>query len=537
MILNTILIYQIKIYKSYRNIISIIILFILFCSNNVLSQSYVDSLLKISESKDINTKAMALAKLSEKLSEVGDLRSLDYAQKSFSFIEQIKDKNSIAFIYKIMGLGYDLKGYYTAALNYYLKAQTLFFKENNYSELLTTLNNIAIIYTNQGNLIKANEYYLKELEFSEKLKDTMSIAISYSNLAQIQYQFNNLEKAYKYLNNSLEICKRKDYFGIGLNYNNLAEMEFNQNNLIKSEEYILNTIYYQEKSGNKFGMSCAYRFLSKILIKKNDYKGAKQNLEKALNLIETTGNKYEIARTLAALGEYYSEINDNKTSIEYFEKAINICEDDNFILSQVDYYEALSKIYSKIGAYKQAFAYFEKHTFLKDSIFKKEHSDKIAELNIIFENEKKEQEIKSLRQEKEIKDAQILFFIINTIIIVASLFFITILFIKRNIAYKALLKKNIEISNKEDELKKLKANTNIVDDKPLTELNEDLISNNTIEFQSQELLNNLLDALENKKAYLDNKLTIDSLADMLYTNRTYISKLINDVYGKTLIIL
>ena len=104
---------QIKIYKSYRNIISIIIFTILFCTNNVFSQSYIDSLLKISESKDINTKAITLAKLSEKLSEAGDLRSLDYAQQSYAFIEQIKDNNSIAFIYKAMGLGYDLKGYYS----------------------------------------------------------------------------------------------------------------------------------------------------------------------------------------------------------------------------------------------------------------------------------------------------------------------------------------------------------------------------------------------------------------------------------------
>jgi len=255
-------------------------------------------------------------------------------------------------------------------------------------------------------------------------------------------------------------------------------------------------------------------------------------MEKALRIFETIDNKFEIARTLASIGEYYSEIKDYKTSIEYFEKAIKICEEDNFILAQVDYYEVLSKIYSKIGNYKVAFTYFEKHTILKDSIFKKEHSDKIAELNIIFENEKKEQEIKSLKQEKEIKDAQILFFIIITIIIVASLFFITILFIKRNMAYKALLKKNLEISNKEDELKKLKANTNIIDDKPITEIKEEFISNKALEFQSQELLNHLIDALDNKKVYLDNKLTIDSLAEMLYTNRTYLSKLINDVYGK-----
>ncbi len=524
---------QIKIYKSYRNIIRIIFFTILFCTNNVFSQSYIDSLLKISESKDINTKAITLAKLSEKLSEAGDLRSLEYAQQSYAFIEQIKDNNSIAFIYKAMGLGYDLKGYYSAALNYYLKAQTIYLKENNYYELLTTLNNIAIIYTNQGNLFKANEYYLKELEFAEKLKDSLSIAIAYSNLAHIQYELNNLEKAYKYLNNSLEICKKKnDYFGIGLNYNNLAEMEYHQKNLKKSEEYILNTIKYQEKAGNKFGMSCAYRFLSKILLEKKDYKGAKFNLEKALSILETTGNKFEIARTLASIGEYYSEIKDYKTSIEYLKKAIKISEDDNFILSQVDYYQVLSKVYSKIGDYKQSLEYYEKHTQLKDSIFKKEHSDKIAELNIIFENEKKEQEIKSLKQEKEIKDAQILFFIIITIIIVASLFFITILFIKRNIAYKALLKKNLEISNKEDELKKLKANANIIDEKPITEIKEEFISSKALEFQSQELLNNLIDALDNKKVYLDNKLTIDSLADMLYTNRTYLSKLINDVYGK-----
>lgn len=81
-------------------------------------------------------------------------------------------------------------------------------------------------------------------------------------------------------------------------------------------------------------------------------------------------------------------------------------------------------------------------------------------------------------------------------------------------------------------MKKLKANANIIDEKPITEIKEEFISSKAPEFQSQELLNHLNDALDNKKVYLDNKLTIDSLADMLYTNRTYLSKLINDVYGK-----
>ena len=47
-------------------------------------------------------------------------------------------------------------------------------------------------------------------------------------------------------------------------------------------------------------------------------------------------------------------------------------------------------------------------------------------------------------------------------------------------------------------------------------------------FNSEELLKNLAKAMEVDKLFCDVNLTIESLADMMGTNRTYLSKTIND---------
>jgi signal transduction histidine kinase len=66
---------------------------------------------------------------------------------------------------------------------------------------------------------------------------------------------------------------------------------------------------------------------------------------------------------------------------------------------------SLSSIYSAQGRYREALEEYMLHTAVKDSLFRKEKSKQIAELQTQYDTEKKESEIRYLQQENDLKDA------------------------------------------------------------------------------------------------------------------------------------
>ncbi len=86
-------------------------------------------------------------------------------------------------------------------------------------------------------------------------------------------------------------------------------------------------------------------------------------------------------------------------------------------------------------------------------------------------------------------------------------------FRKKNILNKFLVIKNIDLLKKEKELKDIKKTTVTSDKK-------------------EKILNELIKLLDNEKIFEKFDLTIVQLAKRLSTNRTYLSKIINEEFGK-----
>jgi len=96
-----------------------------------------------------------------------------------------------------------------------------------------------------------------------------------------------------------------------------------------------------------------------------------------------------------------------------------------------DGYLFLSQVYKEIGDFAKALSNYESYTETKDSLMSEQNFKRIAELQTIYETEKKEQQIQLLNIDKELQATQlarqklvIMFFIIGLALVVGLVFVI-----------------------------------------------------------------------------------------------------------------
>jgi len=132
-------------------------------------------------------------------------------------------------------------------------------------------------------------------------------------------------------------------------------------------------------------------------------------------------------------------------------------------------------------------------------------------------------------------------------LLLALTIILIIILINRNKAYKNLVQVNIELVKNEIEFMKLKESLmKLNETKPVSEEELPLYQSSALQDTSTQdltagfvmsgehfnvLLKNILIQMNEKRVYLDPKLTIDSLAENLNTNRTYISKVVNEAFN------
>ena len=315
---------------------------------------------------------------------------------------------------------------------------------------------LALLEFNQGNLNEADVINDKNLEFNMKNKDSVGVAYSLDFKGRINenrgYYLIALENVLKSLkllpivstpiNKDVRIADAK---------NHLANIEFNLShfdNAIKYNEEALEIYINQEDLQYQ---AIALHDLGKAYKKKGDYGKSKalfnQSLEKSrlansastitsnlseigsINNIEKRPNEgvkllqesVKIASEIKSerlmalskieLSESYNQLNLPEKALSELNDVINYAKNSNSKLILRDAYQKRSFAYQIMNLFEKSLIDHKKFKNLNDSIFNEKNLQKIEELRIIYETEKKEaalalqkEEIKSLNQKVEISN-------------------------------------------------------------------------------------------------------------------------------------
>ncbi|MDZ7367686.1 MAG: tetratricopeptide repeat protein, partial [candidate division KSB1 bacterium] len=118
---------------------------------------------------------------------------------------RLGNKKNEALMYNQIGLIYDARGDYDAALEWYQKDLEITEALGDRAGLATSYNNIGLIYKARGDYDAALEWYQKSVDIQEALGDRAGLAASYNNIGGIYDARGDYDAALEWYHKSVDI--------------------------------------------------------------------------------------------------------------------------------------------------------------------------------------------------------------------------------------------------------------------------------------------------------------------------------------------
>jgi signal transduction histidine kinase len=344
-------------------------LFILALSISAFSQSgFSDSLdVQLAEKPD-SLQQKILMPLFLQYSNRNYERAHIVGNKALLTLKRLGNADELADFLLRLGQTEYTYGNHDRALQLYIESADLYKKINLPAKEASVYNEIAVLHRKNKNLKKSKEYITAAFDLYKHSYDTNGMATTLCNLGITHEIEEKPETALNYYREALRLHK-----------------------LIKCELCISYSLDYMAGI-----FKILHQFDSALY-----YEGQSLGLRKKLD------SKYTIAQSLMTLGEIYLEHGKYAEAIAYFSETAALCRQIQFKDYERTAYEYLAQCHEKIGKFKDAYNYHVKFARLDDSLFNETRSRQINEFQIRYETEKKENEIKSLLQEKRIKNLTI----------------------------------------------------------------------------------------------------------------------------------
>lgn len=255
--------------------------------------------------------------------------------------------------------------------------------------------------------IQSNQFFIESARIQDSLGNTAKVVNAYNGLALIHMNQKKFEQAMEYINKAEEEgLKLKDFkleavlSTKGIIYKELGEFE-------KSIEYHNKTLALSKKKNNKHSIAKDYNNLAAVYGVMKNFKKAKEYYEKALALKREVKDNSGEAVTLVGYAMILLEEKNTVAAINMLEQSLEIADEiGNKDLTKY-IFENLTDAYKRSGNFEKALQNQSMYMAVKDSIHNIDFQKKIAELNVAYQTEKKELEIKQ-QQEKILKNELII---------------------------------------------------------------------------------------------------------------------------------
>jgi signal transduction histidine kinase len=177
-------------------------------------------------------------------------------------------------------------------------------------------------------------------------------------------------------------------------------------------KYNLEALRIREEIGDKHGIGGSLNNIAVIYadsaFQSVDLNTALDYLGRSLRIKEELGDEVGICQTLINMGQLRTDLGQFSTAKIYLDKALTMASELGVTNLLMVTYAHLADFYEKTGDYRQAFKYQVIYTNLMDSVYIEDNKQQIAEMQVRYETQKKEQENELLKQQSEIQALQII---------------------------------------------------------------------------------------------------------------------------------
>lgn len=233
------------------------------------------------------------------------------------------------------------------------------------------------------------------------------LGVCYGMLGLNYSELGEFDKALYYHRLALAIDEKNgNQRNIAADLNNMGTIYFyhkQKQNYDSAVHYFLRSLDVVTSRGDRSGIMLAYNNLGSTYCRKGQYQLAMTYLNKALPMAIELDNADRLSLIHQSFGELYLSLRLYNNAHKHFEAALGIAHDIGNKKRKEEVYEQLKDLALLNKNYKLAFEYQNDLSHLRDTLYNFERSRQIAEMQTIYDTERKEQTIKVLEQEKRLE--------------------------------------------------------------------------------------------------------------------------------------
>jgi len=306
--------------------------------------------------------------IAEELSDKNADRSLEFAKQAFDLSLQLKFIRGKGISLNNMGWAYYRKGDYSKGFDFALQALRINDSIVNLPQLAISYRNVGAIYNSQAKYKESMDYFRKEMYIHQQLNNQPGIGRSLNNISFSAHRGKFRDSALIYAHRALE---------------------------------------HNSKLSDKYLMAFCLRTLGDIYMEDGTTDRAIDYFSASVTAARAAKSNFIIETALYRLGKAYQQKKQWRTSITHFEEAVKVAEELGAKGEQSTIYKLLAQSYAALGDFEKAFRAQSAHVTLNDTLFEERSRARFAQMQVVFETEKKQTEINLLKKEDEIQKEKI----------------------------------------------------------------------------------------------------------------------------------
>ena len=448
------------------------------------------------------------------------------------------------------GLAQLFTGQKTEALHSLNKAGERAEEIDNDSVLALVTNAMGIYHAmTENNNYVAQRYFFKSLEYAEKAHYEQVKGRIYGNLLILTHADNdttgldNAIKIYDYgkKNGDFEQTFMGAYY-LAMYYNMRGENA-------RSEQYLQESLSLYDRYQYD-DVASVYTLYSKVKADVGDLATAASHAQKAIELAQRYHQAVLLPDAYLQYATVLHEMGKYKESNTVAQQALQAVEESSIRTKSVACYELIAKNCQRLGLKDQAMEYLERANRAMDTLSSINMERLRHEQVILNDINQKEQEA-LVRKQQMADQRRLNIVLVITLLVLAGLFaVIWANYRRRNRLYKNIVRQNAYAVQKHDEMQarinKLEEvnaqlteqhdtpssspapSTTTIDDTPSR--TGSLVDDDR---RAQELYERACQLMEKERLFTDPQLNRERLAELLDTNRTYLSKILKEKGGMT----
>ena len=229
------------------------------------------------------------------------------------------------------------------------------------------------------------------LSYAEGVKDTLGILKAYTLLGWANMEIDQYPTAIKWLNKATVFSQNPVMVARNcVVYSNNASCYNNINRPDSAFYFIELALKYSRQIEHLTCLANSLNIRADMFINKKDYVSAEKDMKEALEVRQHIGEPILIISDMAQLSFFYASTGQTDKGIEIANQGLALAQNVNNISKLIFLYSALGENYHKSNQQDEYNATLENIIRLKDSLYKKNSSDAIAEMEAKYNLQKQQ---------------------------------------------------------------------------------------------------------------------------------------------------